>query len=120
MLQLYLFSAAGGFDRSRADLKIGQAPAPGVRRGLAGDGAGEVSVPVVDGGRGGAVYKIQPDGVGADRAAAVVPVEGGGAHALDQAAADQPQDVDLMRTLPVGDAATLPDVELGRPARPRH
>ena len=83
-------------------------------------GAGKMPVAVVDGGRGGAVGEIQKDGVGADRAAALVPVEGRGAHALDQPAADQPQDVDLMRALAIGDAAALPDVELGGAARPRH
>ena len=39
---------------------------------------------------------------------------------LHQPAADQPQDVDLMRALAIGDAAALRDVELGRAARPRH
>ena len=83
-------------------------------------GAGEIAVAVVDRGRGRAVGEIQEDRVRADRAAALVPVEGRGAHALHQPAADQPQDVDLVRALAVGDAAALRDVELGGPPRPRH
>ena len=83
-------------------------------------GAGEMAIAVVDRGRGRAVGEIQIDGVRADRAAALVPIERRGAHALHQSAADQPQDVDLMRALAIGDAAALPDVELGCAARARH
>ena len=79
-----------------------------------------MSIAVVDRGRGGAVGEIQEDRVRADRAAARVPVERRGAHALHQPAADQPQDVDLVRALAVGDAAALRDIELGGAARPRH
>ncbi len=53
----------------------------------------------------------------ADHRALRIPVKGLRAHALHEAAADQAQDVELMRALPERDAAAERLIELFRAAR---
>src|SRR5690606_37490878 len=79
--------------------------------------AGEAAVAVVDGGGRRAIGEIEVGHVGADDAARSVHIEGACAYALRLAPAQQPDDVELVRPLAVGDAAALLLIELVGPAR---
>jgi hypothetical protein len=80
--------------------------------------ARQVAVAVVNGRGCGAVRELQPGRVGAGRSPRRVPVEGRGAHAFQEPAAEQADDVELVGALPVNDAAAKPGIEFVGTARP--
>ena len=83
-------------------------------------GREEVAVPVMRDRSGGAVLEFEVGRIEAGDLALRHPLAGGPAHAAQQAAAEQPHRVDLMRALTVNDAAALFEDELVGRSRAQH